>query len=79
MRAQLGRAVLTLPNVDPVPWLVELSRDEDPEVRQQTIVLMGTTGDETLLRAIERIAREDPDPGVRQQAERIAGRRTTRY
>ena len=80
VRARLGRVLLALPNIDAAPWLIELSRDEDPEVRLAAISLMGTTGDEALLRAVENSARQDPDPRVQQQAERIARkRRAARY
>ena len=75
VRARLGRVLLALPNVDAVPWLAELSRDEDPEVRLAAITLMATTGDPALLKAVEKTAREDPDPRVQEQAERMAGRR----
>jgi hypothetical protein len=74
VRKQLARLLPGVQSVDPLPWLEWLSRDPDPEVRLVAIGLLGTTGDATLLEQIERTAREDPDPRVRQQAERIAGR-----
>lgn len=75
VRARLGRVLLGLPNVDAVPWLLQMCRDEDPEVRLAAIGLMATTDDEALLKAAEKSAREDPDPRVQQQAERIARKR----
>ena len=64
-----------MPNVDAVPWLLQLTRDEDPQVRLSAIALMATTGDPAVLEAIETIAREDPDPRIRGQAERVSQRR----
>lgn len=75
VRRQLARSLPNLEGVDAVPWLLRLARDPDPEVRLVAIGLIATTGDPRLLERIERIAREDPDPGIRRQAERIAQRR----
>lgn len=75
MRMRLVRLLPGLPNVDAVPWLLQLTRDEDPQVRLAAIGLMATTGDPAVLEAIETIAREDPDPRIRGQAERVSQRR----
>ncbi len=80
VRARLARLLLDLPNVSAAPWLLQLARDESAEVRLSAISLLATTGDPVLTEAIEAIAREDPDPRVQRQAERIAERRrTARY
>jgi hypothetical protein len=65
-------------SVDAAPWLLQLSRDEDAEVRLSAMALVATTGDPALADAIEAIAREDPDPHVRSQAERFASQRRGR-
>ena len=75
VRIELARLLTEMPEVNAVAWLLELSRDEHPEVRLSAIALLATTGDPAVLEAIEAIAREDPDPSVRRQAERMAGRR----
>jgi hypothetical protein len=75
VRTALVRLLPNLTEVDAAAWLLELSRDEDPEVRRLAIAVIATTGDPAVLDAVETIAREDPDPGVRRQAERIAQQR----
>ncbi len=75
VRKELARLLPGVQSVDAVPWLWWLSRDPDPEVRLVAIGLIATTGDATLLEQIERAAREDPDPRIRQLARRIAGQR----
>ena len=75
VRKRVGRAVLETADVNPVPWLVELSRDDDPEVRLTAVTLMATTGEPTLMSNIEEIARRDPSERVRRQAQRIAEHR----
>jgi len=77
VRAGLPRLLLDLPNVNAAPWLMQLARDENADVRLSAISLLATTGDPELTGAIEAIAREDPDPRVQRQAERIARRRGT--
>ena len=72
VRKQIGRAALETPGVNPIPWLVELSRDDDPEVRLAAVTLMATTGEPALIGNIEEIARRDPSERVRRQAQRIA-------
>jgi hypothetical protein len=75
VRARLARAVLQTPGVDAAPWLLQLSQDEDPDVRLAAIGLMATTGDPSLWDAVEAAARQDTDPRVQRQAEQIASQR----
>ena len=80
VRKQVGRAALETPGVNPVPWLTELSRDDNAEVRLTAVTLMATTADPTLMSNIEEIARRDPSDRVRRQAQRITDhRRKTLY
>ena len=72
VRKRVGRAALETPGVNPVPWLVELSRDDDPEVRLTAVTLMATTAEPTLMSKIEEISRRDPSERVRRQAQRIS-------
>jgi HEAT repeat protein len=57
--------------VDAVPWLLWLSRDADPDVRLTAITLLATTGDPAMVDQIEQAARQDRDPRIRRQAQRI--------
>lgn len=80
VRKRVGRAALETPGINPIPWLVELSRDDTSEVRLTAVTLMATTGEPTLMSHIEEIARRDPSERVRRQAQRIAEhRRRTMY
>ena len=75
VRKELARLLPGVRSVDAMPWLLWLSRDADPEVRRVAIGLIATTGDARPLDQIEQAAREDPDPRIRRQAQRIAARR----
>jgi len=72
VRKQLASVLPRLRSVDPVPWLLQLGRDENSDVRLAAIGLMATTGDPTLLVQIEQMAQGDPDPRIQRQARRIA-------
>jgi hypothetical protein len=71
VRKELARALPELRSVDAAPWLIQLSRDTDPEVRLTAITLMATSGDPLLLEQVQRIAGDDSDPRIRQQVSRI--------
>ena len=43
VRKRVGRTALETPDVNTIPWLVELSRDDAPEVRLTAVTLMATT------------------------------------
>ncbi len=75
VRKELARALPELRSIDAAPWLMQLSKDTDPEVRLTAITLMATSGDPLLLAEVERIAGADSDPRIREQVERIAQQR----
>ena len=75
VRKDLARRLPELRSIDAAPWLIQLSRDADPEVRLTAITLMATSGDPLLLEQVERIAGEDPDPRIRDQVTRIGQQR----
>jgi hypothetical protein len=70
VRRQLARALPGLPGLDAAPWLIQLAGDEDAEVRLAAIALLFTTGDPALVQRARRLAEADPDPRIRDQAER---------
>jgi HEAT repeat protein len=74
VRKRLARALPSMQSVDPAPWLLQLSRDHDPEVRLVAVGLIATTGDGALWQQIERAVQNDPDPRIRRQAQQIAER-----
>jgi hypothetical protein len=71
VRKQLARALPGLQSIDGVPWLLQLARDEEADVRLVAITLLATTGNPALLAEVEAIAQEDTDPRIQQQAERL--------
>ena len=75
VRKQLARMLPRLQSVDAAPVLLWLSRDQDAEVRLTSITVMATTGDPALLAQVEEIARQDADPRVREQIDRISQQR----
>lgn len=73
-REQLARLLPRLQSVDAIPWLLWLARDANAEVRLVAITLLATTGDPGILQQVEQLARQDPDPRVRDLAVRVAKR-----
>jgi HEAT repeat protein len=71
VRWRLAESLPSIPGVDAKPWLLELSYDENSQVRATAITLMATSGDLDLMRRIEQIAREDPDDHIRSQAAKV--------
>lgn len=71
-RKKLARALPALQSIDGVPWLLQLARDEDADVRLMAITLLATTGNPALMEEVEAIAQEDSDPRIQQQAQRLA-------
>ncbi len=75
VRRELTRRLPGLQDVDAAPWLLWLCRDTDSDVRLLAITLLATSGAPELVRQVEQIARHDPDPRIRQQAERLTQQR----
>jgi len=68
VRRQLAESLPSLPGIDARPWLVELSYDENAQVRATAVTLMATSGDLELVHRLEQISRDDPDDYTRAQA-----------
>ncbi|HYW81545.1 MAG TPA: HEAT repeat domain-containing protein [Thermoguttaceae bacterium] len=75
VREDLVRMLPSLQDIDAVPWLLQLCRDADAEVRLRAITLLATSGAPRLVEQVERIARADSDPRIRQQVERLTQQR----
>ena len=75
VRKELARALPELRSIDAAPWLMQLGKDADAEVRLTAITLMATSGDPLLLEEVERVAGNDSDPRIREQVDRIAEQR----
>ncbi|HEV3416613.1 MAG TPA: HEAT repeat domain-containing protein [Pirellulales bacterium] len=74
VRQQLAESLPQLPGVDARPWLLELSYDDDPNVRATAVTLMATSGDLELLKRVQQISLDDPDDHTRAQAEKALSR-----
>jgi hypothetical protein len=68
VRRELAKSLPSLPGVEAKPWLLELSYDENAEVRMTAVTLMATSGDLEMVRRLEQISRDDPDDYTRAQA-----------
>ena len=79
VRKKLVQELPGLQGVDTVPWLMELCRDADAEVRLGAIALLATSSDPAVLDEVERIAGRDVDSGIRRIADRIGQQRNTRW
>ena len=71
VRRQFARLLPGEPGIDAAAWLMWLCRDPDAEVRLTAITLLATTGDPALIEQVVRLAHNDSDPRIRQQAEQI--------
>lgn len=74
-RKQLLRLLPGLRTVDPLPWLLQLCRDQDNEVRLMAVSLAASSGDPALVAEVERLARQDSETRLQSQTKRIAERR----
>ena len=72
VRRRWTEALPGMRGIDTKQWLLHLSGDQDAQVRQAAVTLLATSQDPRLLARVEEVARNDPDPGVRQQAARAA-------
>ena len=70
VRRQFAESLPTLDGVDARPWLLELSYDDDPQVRAAAVTLMATSGDLELLKRVRQVSLDDPDDHTRAQAEK---------
>lgn len=70
-RRRWVEALPGLSGIDARPWLLWLSRDEDPGVRSTTMTLMATSGEPSMVQRAEEMARSDADEGVRTLGARL--------
>jgi hypothetical protein len=68
VRRALAEALPSMPGVEAKPWLLQLSYDEDLQVRHSAVTLMATSGDLEMVRRLEEISRDDPDESIRGEA-----------
>jgi len=72
VRKSLARALPGTAGIDAAPWLLELSRDPDADVRLEAITLLATTGDPALLEQLRRLVQADTDERVQRLSDRLA-------
>ncbi len=74
IRKGMTDALVRVPSVYPVPWLMEMLRDNDPEVRLAAVTFIATTKDKTLFQEVLDRVKKDDDPrisGLVEKLERI--------
>jgi len=67
-------ALVRVPSIHPVPWLMEMLRDSDSEVRLAAVTFIATAKDKTLFQEVLDRARKDDAPrinGLTEKLERI--------
>ena len=72
VRRQVVHSLPTIPNINPVPWLLSLACDPNVEVRLASMSVLATTGNEVIAEEVERLASRDSDPRIQRLAERLA-------
>jgi hypothetical protein len=75
VRKRLVQELPDLHDVDTVPWLLQLCRDTDAEVRLGAITLLATSSDPAVLDEVEKIVQRDSDSGIQRIADRITQQR----
>ncbi len=78
VRQALVRSLPDVAGLDAAPWLVELSRDPDPDVRLEAMTLLATTGDPALLETVRKLAAADPDERIQKLSARLAQAKASR-
>jgi HEAT repeat protein len=71
VRKSLARALPDTAGIDAAPWLLELSRDADADVRLEAITLLATTGDPALLEQLRSLVQADADERIRRLSDRL--------
>jgi len=74
LRKGMIDALVRVPSIHPVPWLMEMLRDGNPEVRLVAVTFVATAKDKSLFQEVLNQARNDDDPrinGLIQKLERI--------
>ncbi len=71
IRKELVRQLPNLEDINTVPWLLRLARDQDVEVRLAAITVLATSSDPAVLDQLEAIIQSDSDSTVRRIADRI--------
>jgi len=67
-RLELTTGIIDIPGVDPRPWLLRLSHDQDARVREASLAIMATATDVRFSQRIREMSYGDPDGSIRSQA-----------
>lgn len=71
LRKEILELLPRIPSVQPIPWLVELLRDPDPDVRFATLSYLATAKDRQLVQLMLDRAKKDDDPRMRGLVEKL--------
>jgi hypothetical protein len=64
VRLALVRRLPQMPGIDSRPWLLWLSRDQEPAVRKAAVAVIATSSDSALQRRVRELEREETDEEV---------------
>ena len=64
-------ALVRVPSIHPVPWLMEMLRDSDSEVRLAAVTFIATAKDKTLFQEVLNQARKDDYPRINGLVEKL--------
>jgi len=64
VRLQLIQSLPQMSGIDSRPWMLWLSRDQDPQVRKAAVAVIATSADPALLQRVRELEREETDDEV---------------
>ncbi|MGL6226825.1 MAG: HEAT repeat domain-containing protein [Thermoguttaceae bacterium] len=71
LRKEILELLPRIPSVQPIPWLVELLRDPNPDVRFATLSYLATAKDRQLVQLMIDRAKKDDDPRMNVLVEKL--------
>ncbi|MDA1050282.1 MAG: HEAT repeat domain-containing protein [Planctomycetota bacterium] len=77
VRLQLVQSLPQMSGIDSRPWLLWLSRDQDPEVCKAAVAVIATSADPSLQQRVRELEREETDDDVLQVVRQILNNRRT--
>ena len=70
-RKQIFQLLPRTPSIQPIPWLMVLLKDPDPEIRFLTVSFIATSKDGKLVREVMERAKRDEDPALNALVEKL--------
>ena len=71
VRRELADRLPRVPGVDAIPWLQQLARDEDSDVRATALSILATSADPAIQKWVRDAVRNETDQRVSQQLQQV--------